>query len=115
MYPSLKPLASWVIDLIARVDQMKSWAEGRVPNVFWLGGFTFPTGFLTAVLQLSARINNVSVDAMTWEFVILKETTHDITQGKQMIIIIPFQFSFQFSLFILSFNFLSIASILYIF
>lgn len=28
--------------------------------IFWLSGFTFPTGFLTAVLQSSARQNNVS-------------------------------------------------------
>jgi dynein heavy chain len=42
--------------------------------VFWLGGFTFPTGFLTAILQKSARANSISVDAITWDFVVLKET-----------------------------------------
>ena len=30
--------------------------------VFWLSGFTFPTGFLTAVLQTAARKNNVGLE-----------------------------------------------------
>jgi dynein heavy chain len=38
------------------------------PKSFWLGAFTFPTGFLTAVLQKAARKNNVPVDALSFEF-----------------------------------------------
>ena len=59
-YPSLKPLAVWTRDLVQRVEQFAKWAETtKPPIVFWLSGFTFPTGFLTAVLQSSARKNNV--------------------------------------------------------
>ncbi|XP_059574595.1 dynein axonemal heavy chain 2 isoform X3 [Alligator mississippiensis] len=55
-YPSLKPLGSWTRDLGQRVEQLARWAETAHPPVlFWLGGFTFPTGFLTAVLQGAAR------------------------------------------------------------
>uniref|UniRef100_W5N7B2 Dynein axonemal heavy chain 2 n=1 Tax=Lepisosteus oculatus TaxID=7918 RepID=W5N7B2_LEPOC len=55
-YPSLKPLASWTRDLVQRVQQFARWAEtAHPPALFWLSGFTFPTGFLTAVLQASAR------------------------------------------------------------
>ena len=69
VYPSLKPLASWTRDLIQRVKQFSTWAETAHPPVlFWLSGFTFPTGFLTAVLQTAARQNNVSVDQLSWEF-----------------------------------------------
>lgn len=42
--------------------------------MFWLGGFTFPTGFLTAIMQVSARANGISVDGITWDFVVLKES-----------------------------------------
>lgn len=35
------------------------------PNLFWLSGFTFPNGFLTAVLQSSARQHNVRVHTAT--------------------------------------------------
>lgn len=60
-YPSQKPLAAWTRDLATRVEQFELWASrARPPVIFWLSGFTFPTGFLTAVLQSSARQNNVS-------------------------------------------------------
>uniref|UniRef100_A0A8D2LY48 Dynein axonemal heavy chain 2 n=1 Tax=Varanus komodoensis TaxID=61221 RepID=A0A8D2LY48_VARKO len=59
-YPSQKPLAAWTRDLGLRVEQFAHWAKTTHPPVlFWLSGFTFPTGFLTAVLQAAARLNNV--------------------------------------------------------
>ena len=59
-YPSHKPLGSWTRDLVARVEQFAKWAEtGHQPIIFWVAGFTFPSGFLTAVLQTCARRNNV--------------------------------------------------------
>ncbi|XP_039087571.1 dynein heavy chain 2, axonemal [Hyaena hyaena] len=70
-YPSQKPLASWTRDLATRVEQFELWASrARPPVLFWLSGFTFPTGFLTAVLQSSARQNNISVDSLSWEFIV---------------------------------------------
>lgn len=68
-YPSQKPLASWTRDLAVRVEQFELWASrAHPPVIFWLSGFTFPTGFLTAVLQASARQNNVSAqDGRTGE------------------------------------------------
>ncbi|XP_047688045.1 dynein axonemal heavy chain 2 isoform X1 [Prionailurus viverrinus] len=70
-YPSQKPLASWTRDLATRVEQFELWASrARPPVLFWLSGFTFPTGFLTAVLQASARQNNISVDSLSWEFIV---------------------------------------------
>ncbi|XP_040308873.1 dynein axonemal heavy chain 2 [Herpailurus yagouaroundi] len=70
-YPSQKPLASWTRDLATRVEQFELWASrARPPVIFWLSGFTFPTGFLTAVLQASARQNNISVDSLSWEFIV---------------------------------------------
>ncbi|XP_069857585.1 dynein axonemal heavy chain 2 isoform X2 [Dipodomys merriami] len=70
-YPSQKPLASWTRDLALRVEQFELWASrARPPVLFWLSGFTFPTGFLTAVLQSSARQNNISVDCLSWEFIV---------------------------------------------
>nr|XP_019958870.1 PREDICTED: dynein heavy chain 2, axonemal [Paralichthys olivaceus] len=67
-YPSLKPLAAWTRDLCQRVDQLARWAEtAQPPNLFWLSGFTFPNGFLTAVLQSYARQHNISVDTLSWE------------------------------------------------
>nr|XP_020476144.1 LOW QUALITY PROTEIN: dynein heavy chain 2, axonemal [Monopterus albus] len=70
-YPSQKPLAAWTRDLCQRVDQFARWAEtARPPVLFWLSGFTFPNGFLTAVLQSCARQHNISVDTLSWEFIV---------------------------------------------
>ncbi|CAG5135627.1 unnamed protein product, partial [Candidula unifasciata] len=70
-YPSAKPLAAWAKDLVNRVDLFDKWAaSARPPWVFWLSAFTFPSGFLTAVLQMAARQHQVSVDSLTWEFIV---------------------------------------------
>ncbi|XP_046821789.1 dynein axonemal heavy chain 2 [Vespa crabro] len=70
-YPSLKLLGAWTRDLISRIEHFATWAETTHPPVlFWLAAFTFPTGFLTAVLQTSARMWNISIDSLTWEFIV---------------------------------------------
>lgn len=70
-YPSTKPLGSWMRDLASRCSQLADWSESELPKYFWLPGFTYPTGFLTAVLQTSARANGIAIDALTWEFTVL--------------------------------------------
>jgi dynein heavy chain len=42
------------------------------PKVFWLAAFTFPTGFLTAILQRAARKNNIPIDQLSWDFTVLQ-------------------------------------------
>jgi len=79
-YPSLKPLASWSRDLLQRISQLQVWAEQGTPKVFWLTGFTYPTGFLTAIMQTSARKNNVSIDTLAWDFVVINLEEKDIMQ-----------------------------------
>ncbi|KAL0226771.1 hypothetical protein P9112_014095 [Eukaryota sp. TZLM1-RC] len=78
-YPSLRKLASWTLDLIERIAQLRSWAEGSAPRVFWLGGFTYPSQFLTCLLQASARANGVPVDALSFEFTVLTQSAEEIT------------------------------------
>jgi dynein heavy chain len=82
-YASLKPLASWTRDLLLRYEHFAEWAKGNEPKQFWLGAFTFPTGFLTAVLQRSARKNNVPVDILGWEFIPVLEDEQIQQQQKE--------------------------------
>jgi len=79
-YPSLKPLAAWSRDLLARILQLQTWAEQGQPKVYWLTGFTYPTGFLTALMQTSARKNNVSIDTLAWDFLVINLEEKDILQ-----------------------------------
>ncbi|XP_023311334.1 dynein heavy chain 2, axonemal [Anoplophora glabripennis] len=71
-YPSLKLLGSWARELSARIEYFTVWAvTTHAPLFFWLAAYTFPTGFLTAVLQMSARANEVPIDTLSWEFTVL--------------------------------------------
>lgn len=78
-YPSLKPLGPWTRDLLSRIEQLARWAEGTYPRVYWLGGFTYPTGFLTAVLQTAARRSGVPIDSLSFEYGVVNLTERDIT------------------------------------
>ncbi|EPY20242.1 dynein heavy chain, axonemal [Strigomonas culicis] len=69
-YPSGKPLASWSVDLVQRIEQLKLWGQ-RPPTVFWLSGFTYPTGFLKSLQQQQSRHDQVSIDQYGWEFTVL--------------------------------------------
>jgi dynein heavy chain len=41
-YPSLKPLASWFIDLQKRVTFMDDWLQNGTPKSYWISGLFFP-------------------------------------------------------------------------
>lgn len=70
-YPSHKPLASWVRDLIERVKQIKTWSTSQAPVIFWISGFTYPTGFTTALLQQAAAAKQCSIDSLSLDFSII--------------------------------------------
>jgi dynein heavy chain len=64
----VKPLVTWLSDLRNRVEHLNDWGLKGQPIIFWLGGLTYPTSLLTALLQTSARKNGVSVDTLSFEF-----------------------------------------------
>jgi dynein heavy chain len=69
-YPSLKPLTSWFVDMVERVDFMRGWVTSGVPLAYWVSAFFFPQGFLTAVLQGYSRENAIPVDILSFEYIV---------------------------------------------
>eukprot|EP00794_Sanderia_malayensis_P006345 gene6346-7072_t len=70
-YPSLKPLASWVKDLVLRINFIEKWILHGLPKSFWVSGFFFPQGFLTGTLQNHARKYNQPIDQLSFKYNIL--------------------------------------------
>ena len=82
-YPSMKPLASWSEDLMARLDMVLEWIEKGVPQVFWISGFYFPQSFLTGSRQNFARKKKYAIDTVDFDFIVKSERWEDVTQGPE--------------------------------
>lgn len=61
--PTKKLLNEWFTELLARVKQLQDWAEHiETPAVLWISGLFNPMSYLTAIMQVTARAENLPLD-----------------------------------------------------
>ena len=72
-YPSLKPLASYIAELLERLAFFQSWVDDAPPTIFQMPHFFFVQAFMTGVLQNYARKYTIPIDTVDFDFEFFKQ------------------------------------------
>ncbi|XP_057668614.1 dynein beta chain, ciliary [Diorhabda carinulata] len=81
-YPSLLGLSSWFVDLLLRIRELETWSTDFVlPASVWLGGFFNPQSLLTAIMQSTARRNELPLDKMCLQCDVTKKQKEEFTSA----------------------------------
>lgn len=79
-YPSTLGLGSWYADLLLRARELETWtADFILPSAVWLAGFFNPQSFLTAIMQSTARRQELPLDKMCLQCDVTKKTKEETT------------------------------------
>lgn len=81
-FPSLRPLASWLVDLQSRQAQITDWSStpSENPVTTWVSGLFNPQSFLTAIMQVTSQKNSLELDKL----VIVTEPTKRLAETIDM-------------------------------
>ena len=70
-FPSLKPLGSYMKEVIERAAFFKSWVDDGIPSTFPLYAFFFTQAFLTGSKQNFARSHKIEIDRVDFDYAVL--------------------------------------------
>ncbi|PVD36438.1 hypothetical protein C0Q70_03422 [Pomacea canaliculata] len=83
-YPSLKPVGSWVTDLVLRCAFINNWIRFGAPKSYWLSGFFYTQGFLTGTLQNYSRKHELPIDHLRFRYFVKKQYRDQKVVTEQM-------------------------------
>ena len=67
-YPSLKPLSSYIAELLERLAFFQTWLDEGNPTIYQMPYFFFVQAFMTGVLQNFARKYTIPIDTIEFDF-----------------------------------------------
>jgi len=85
-FPSLKPLGSYIKDLMERLNWFQHWLETGLPTVLWITRFFFTHGFLTANKQNYARKYGIAIDLLSYDFEVIRDEATAETPADGMLV-----------------------------
>merc|ERR1740139_982368 len=63
--PTKKTLQEWFIELLDRIIQLQEWTDNiETPAVLWISALFNPMSYLTAIMQVTARAENLPLDGV---------------------------------------------------
>ena len=78
-YASMHGLSNWYNDLIMRIKELEGWtSDFSLPASVWLSGFFNPQSFLTAIMQSTARKNELPLDRMSLACEVTKKAKEEM-------------------------------------
>ena len=81
-YASLNGLSAWYADLLLRIKELEGWtSDFNLPSSVWLPGFFNPQSFLTAIMQSTARKNELPLDKMCLTCEVTKKQPGEVQQN----------------------------------
>jgi dynein heavy chain len=69
---------SWTNDFFRRLAMIEGWVSDGAPTTFWLSGFFFPQGFMTAVKQTYSRNTHIPVDTLEVRTIVTTKSREDV-------------------------------------
>ena len=71
-------MSAWYADLLLRIKELEGWtSDFNLPSSVWLPGFFNPQSFLTAIMQSTARKNELPLDKMCLVCEVTKKLTRE--------------------------------------
>lgn len=102
-YASLKPLGSYINDLMARLQFLQNWIDNGEPTVYWFSGFYFTQSFITGILQNHSRKHKLQIDLVTIQFHVT-EFESEVRESNEVGVFVRVSVNFN-SIFVLNLKF----------